>query len=103
MIPQNGSHGRRGGSIAVYGNETLRTIVAVTNISRLGRDAGGGSNNYYSQSEHKDSESGFAGILASEQRKSENSQTITLKNNTYSNKGTATAFFVMMRDYTYQK
>ncbi|MCR5595085.1 MAG: hypothetical protein K6G12_04510 [Lachnospiraceae bacterium] len=100
MIPV-ASHGRRGGSIAVYGNDSLRKVIGVTETDRLGRDSGGSGPEYQHQNKQKGE--GFAGILENERKKNEEPRDISVNSTGYGANGLPQTIYIRMKDYTYQK
>ena len=101
MIPVT-SHGWRGGSIAVYGNDSLRKVTEVLHTDRLGKDSGGGRPQYQ-QRQNKRKGEGFAGILEDERKKTGDLRDISVKSTGYGANGMPQAIYIMMKDYTFQK
>ena len=95
------SHGRPGGSIAVYGNDPLRKVIGVTETDKLGRDSGG-AGAQYQQNRHRKGD-GFAGVLENERKKAGDARDISVKSTGYGANGMPTAIYIMMKDYTYQQ
>ncbi len=95
------SHGRPGGSIAVYGDTTLRKISEVFETDKLGRDSGGGGAQYQGRQNKKKGD-GFAGILENERKKDEIPRDIAVKSTGYGANGMPNPIYIMMKDYTYQ-
>ena len=100
-IGQQQSHGRPGGSIAVYGNDTLRKVTGVIETDRLGGDSGGGGA-AYQQNRNKKKGDGFAGVFENERKKSEEPRDISVKSTGYGANGMPQTIYIRMKDYTYQ-
>ena len=95
------SQGRPGGSIAVYGNDSLRKVTGVIETDRLGRDSGGGGA-FYQQNRKEEKGDGFAGIFENERKKNEEPRDIAISSNGYGANGMPHAIYIRMKDYTYQ-
>ncbi|MBR1860642.1 MAG: hypothetical protein IJ796_02095 [Lachnospiraceae bacterium] len=100
------SHGWQGGSIAVYGEQTLYRVEAVTASSLLKRtneDGRQGSRNGTDREDPNGKKNvGFAELLATEAGKKTENRNVRVQTNGYTKLGVPTAFYLKMRDYTYQ-
>ena len=101
------SQGWQGGSIAVYGGQSLYKIEAVTAPTRpkkLKRDGKqGGRENFYQDDSKERKSEGFADLLANAADRSEESRNIRVRTTGYTKNGVPSEFYIKMRDYTYQK
>lgn len=99
MNYQRLSHGRRGGSIAVYSSELYR-VIAVSDINshNSGSDSSY-SHNSYSRQPNKDD--AFTKIFDSELSKTKEPSNIQISTSGYTHFGMPKMMFINMRDYTY--
>lgn len=101
------SHGWQGGSIAVYGGQSLYKIEAVNSPTRpkkLKRDGNqGGRNEYYQDDSKGRKGKGFGDLLADARDRSEESGNIQIRTTGYTKNGVSSEFFIQMRDYTFQR
>ncbi|MCR4617707.1 MAG: hypothetical protein K5669_05920 [Lachnospiraceae bacterium] len=101
------SHGWQGGSIAVYGGQSLYKVEAVTAPSLLkrtnedGRQGSRGDLNRDGTEEKKSG--GFAQMLVDASDKTEESRNVRIRTTGYTKFGVPSEFYLKMRDYTYQK
>ncbi len=101
------SHGWQGGSIAVYGGQSLYKVGAVTAASGPRRANDEGRHNGRGGTDRNGSEegkrSGFAEMLMNAAGRPEESGNVRVRTTGYTRKGVPSEFYIKMRDYTYQR
>ena len=100
------SHGWQGGSIAVYGGQSLYKVEAISAQSLLKRaneDGRQGSRSGADREDPKERKSGgFAEILSNASDRSKESRNVRIRTTGYTKNGVPSEFYLKMRDYTYQ-
>ncbi len=101
------SHGWQGGSIAVYGGQSLYKVEAISAQSLLKRaneDGRQNSRGGYDRDGSKERKSGgFADVLNNVSDRSGESRNVRVRTTGYTKAGVHSEFYVKMHDYTYQK
>ena len=101
------SQGWQGGSIAVYGGQSLYKVEAITAASLLKRtneDGRGGSRGDYNREQSGERKSGnFEQVLSRATGKNDETRNVRVRTVGYTKAGIPSEFYLKMKDYTYQK